>query len=69
MNLYGRINSQDDSEKENHRKKTCFIIYKIYISYIHICILYIRYIYIIYICFKVIVIYLFFCMKDHKISH
>ena len=27
MNLYGGINSQDDSEKENHWK-TCFIIYK-----------------------------------------
>ena len=48
MNLYGGINSQDDSEKENHWKKTCFIIYKI--------------------CFKVIVIYSFFCVKDHTIG-
>lgn len=51
MNLYGGINSQDDSENENHWKKTVLsyirYIYLIYI-YVYVSYMYIRYIYYIY---------------------
>lgn len=62
MNLYGGINSQDDSEKS--LKEDLFIIYKIYLIYIYVSYMYIRYIYI-----YVLYCNLFIFMKDHKISH
>lgn len=63
MNLYGGINSQDDSEKKITERRLV-LSYIRYIYVIYICILYVYKIHIIYMCFKVIVIYLFFIERS-----
>lgn len=51
MNLYGGINSQDDSEKEKITERRLVLSYirYIYLIYIYVSYMYIRYIYHIYV--------------------